>query len=76
MRKFVELGLEKDSEAKHDLKLTLKKLPSIAFEKEEEIGHSYDKIVEEFQVVCNRTMKKSGKKQNLPSSTCILDLIR
>ena len=64
MRKFAELGLEKDFEANHDLILTLKMLPSIAFGKEEEIRHSYDKIVEEFQVVCNRTMKKSKKSKS------------
>ena len=30
-------------------------------EKEEEIGNSYDKIVEEIQIVCDRTIKESEK---------------
>ena len=36
-------------------------LPALAFEKEEEIGNSYKKIVEEIQLVCDRTKKESEK---------------
>ena len=36
-------------------------LPALAFEKEEEIGSSYDKKVEEIQIVCDRTIKESEK---------------
>ena len=36
------------------------KPPALAFEKEE-IGNSYDKIVKEIQIVCDRTIKESEK---------------
>ena len=51
-------------------------LPSLAFEKQVEIGNSYDKTVEEIEVVCNFTIKESEKLQKLTtSSACFLDLI-
>ena len=37
-------------------------LPALAFKKEEEIGNSYDKILEEIQIVCDRNTKKGGYK--------------
>ena len=61
MRKIAELGFKKEYETNNELALALKMLPLLAFEKEDEIGNSYDDIVEEFQVVCNRTLKESGK---------------
>ena len=61
MRKIAELGLKKDYETNHEFALALKMLPALAFEKEEEIGNSYDKIVEEIQIVCNRTINEWEK---------------
>ena len=61
MRKIGELGLKKDYETNHEFALALKMLPALAFEKEEKIGNSYDKIVEEIQIVCDRTLKESEK---------------
>ena len=61
MRKILELGLKKDYERNHEFALALKMLPALAFEKEEEIGILYDKIVEEFQIVCDQIIKESEK---------------
>ena len=61
MRKIAEFGLKNDYETNHEFALALKMLPALAFEKEEEIGNSYDKIVEGIQIVCNRTIKESEK---------------
>ena len=61
MRKIAELGLKKDYETNHEFALALKMLPALAFEKEEGIGNSYDKIVEEIQIVCDHTIKESEK---------------
>ena len=58
MRKIAELGLKKDCETNHEFALALKMLPALAFEKEEEIENSYGKIVEEIQIVCDRTLKE------------------
>ena len=64
MRKIIafsikaELGLKKDYETNHEFTLALKMLTALAFEKEE-IGNSYDKIVEEIQLVCDCTIKES-----------------
>ena len=52
---------KKEYETNHELTLALKMLPSLAFEKEEEIGNSYAKRVEKVQVVCNRTITESVK---------------
>ena len=49
-------------------------LPALAFEKEEEIENSYDKIVEEIQIVCDSTIKESEKIAKLTSFAFILDL--
>ena len=61
MRKIAVLGLKKDYETNHEFVLALKILPALAFEKEEEMGKSYDKIVEEIQIVCDCTIKYSEK---------------
>ena len=61
MRKTAELGLKKDCETNLEFALALKMLPALAFEKEEEIGNSNDKIVEEIQIVCDSTIKESEK---------------
>ena len=61
MKKIAELGLKNDYERNHEFALALKMLPALASEKEEEIGNSYDKIVEEIQFVCDRTIKESEK---------------
>ena len=61
MRKIAELGLKKDYETNHEFALALKMLPALAFETKEQIGNSYDKIVEEIQIVCNRKIKESEK---------------
>ena len=53
--------IEKGLRNKPRIALALKTLPALAFEKEEEIDNSYDKIVEEIQIVCNRTIKESEK---------------
>ena len=74
MRKIGELGLKKDYETNHEFALALKLLPALAFEKEEEIRNSYDKIVEEIQIVCDRTIKESEKWRKLTSFAFILDL--
>ena len=60
LRKTAALGLKKEYEADHELTLALEMLPSLAFEKEN-IGNSYDKIVEEIQIVCDRTIKVRKK---------------
>ena len=60
MRIIVELGLKKDNETNHEFASAFKMLPALAFEKEE-IGNSYDKIVEEIQIVCDRTIKEAEK---------------
>ena len=52
--------MKKGYETNHEFALAFKMLPALAFKKEE-IGSSYDKIVEEIQVVCDRTKKKSRK---------------
>ena len=57
MRKIAELGLKKDCETNHEFALALKMLPALGFEKEE-IENSYGKIVEEIQIVCDRTLKE------------------
>ena len=59
MRKIAELGLKKDYKTNHEFALALKMLPALAIEKE--IGNSYDKLVEEIQIVCDRTIKESEK---------------
>ena len=46
-----ELVLKKENETNHELALALKMLFSLALEKEEEIGNSWDKLVEEIQAV-------------------------
>ena len=61
MRKILELGLKKDYERNHEFALALKMLAALAFEKEEEIGILYDKIVEEIQIVCDQIIKESEK---------------
>ena len=53
MRKINELGLKVTYETNHDLALAVKLLPSLAFEKKEKIGDSYDMIVQEIQNVCD-----------------------
>ena len=58
MRKIAELGFKEEYETNHELALALKILPSLAFEKKEEIRNSYDKISEEIQVKCDRTIKE------------------
>ena len=62
MRKIAELGLEKDYETNHEFALALKMLPALAFKKEE-IENSYDKIVEEVQIVCDRTIKAKKRRK-------------
>ena len=59
MRKIAELGLKKDYETNHAFALALKMLPALAIEKE--IGNSYNKLVEESQIVCDRTIKEWEK---------------
>ena len=54
MRKILQLGLKKDSKTNHEFGLAVKIIPSLAFE-EEEIRNSYDKIMEETQIVCDLT---------------------
>ena len=66
MRKIAELGLKKDYETNHLFALALKKLPALNFEKDE-IGSSYDKVVEKIQIVCDRTIKESEKLAKLTS---------
>ena len=61
MRKIAELGLKTDYETNHEFALALKLLLALFFEKEEDIGNSYDKTVEEIQIVCDRTIKESEK---------------
>ena len=61
MRKIAELGFKEEYETNHELALALKILPSLAFEKKEEIRNSYDKISEEIQVKCDRTIKERKK---------------
>ena len=61
MRKIAELGLKKDYKTNHEFASALKMLPALAFEKEIKIGNSYDKIVKEIQILCDRTIKETEK---------------
>ena len=61
MRKIAELGLKNEHETNNEFVLVLKMLPALAFEKDEEIGSSYNKIVDKIQTVSDRTIKKSEK---------------
>ena len=61
MRKIAELGLKKDYKTNHEFASALKMLPTLAFEKEIEIGNAYDKIVKEIQILCDRTIKETEK---------------
>ena len=63
MRKIAELGLKKDYETNHEFAFALKMLPALAFKKEEEIENSYDKIVEEVQIVGDRTIKAKKRRK-------------
>ena len=62
--------IKKGYETNHEFALALKMLPALASEKEEKIGKTYDKIVEEIQLVCNHTIKESEK---LTTFALILD---
>ena len=48
-------------ETNHDLALALKKLPTLAIEKTEKIGDSYDIIVQEIQNVCEQNCLEPEK---------------
>ena len=48
-------------ETNPELALALKMLPSLAFEKKEKIGDSYDMIVQEIQNVCDRNCLEPEK---------------
>ena len=54
-------SLDWKTHTKQTTSLAIKILPALAFEKIEEIGNSYDKIVEEIQINCDRTIKESEK---------------
>ena len=61
MRKINELVLKVTYETNHDSALASKMLTSLAFEKKEKIGDSYDMILQEIKNVCDKKCLKSEK---------------
>ena len=57
-----KMGLKATYKTQHFLALDLKVSPSLAFEKQEMIGESYDFIGQEIQNVCDRNCLKPAKK--------------
>ena len=53
--------IEKGLRHKPRVRFSTQMLPALAFEKEEEKGISYDKILEDIQIVCDHTIKESEK---------------
>ena len=69
---FFRTRNKKEYETNHKFSSALKILPSLAFEKEEEIENFYSKIVEKIRLVCDFIINYE-KMQKMSSSALILE---